>query len=65
MLLPYCPSSNKWNRRSNFLMESFVPHFQFTRRVSDSASDEEAVEYGQQGGLIRLEPLVVKRLAEK
>ena len=46
-------------------MESFVPHFQFTRRVSDSASDEEAVEYGQQGGLIRLEPLVVKRLAEK
>ena len=34
-----CPSSNKWNRRSVYLMESFVHHFQFTRRVVDSAND--------------------------
>ena len=35
----YCPSSNKWNRRSVYLMESFVPHFQFTRRIADRATD--------------------------
>ena len=34
-----CPSSNKWNRRSNLLMESFVPHGHVTRRVVDSAND--------------------------
>jgi hypothetical protein len=34
-----CPSSNKWNRRSVYLMESFVHHFQFTRRVVGSAND--------------------------
>jgi hypothetical protein len=34
-----CPSSNKWNRRRVYLMESFVPHFQFTRRIADSATD--------------------------
>ena len=35
----FCPSSNKWNRRSGFLMESFVPHGHVTRRVVDSAND--------------------------
>jgi RNA polymerase sigma factor (sigma-70 family) len=34
-----CPSSNKWNRRRVYLKESFVPHFQFTRRIADSATD--------------------------
>ena len=34
-----CPSSNKWNRRSVWLMESFVPHLHVTRRVVDSATD--------------------------
>ena len=34
-----CPSSNKWNRVSDYLKESFVPRFQFTRRVVDSATD--------------------------
>ena len=35
----YCPSSNKWNRRSDYLMESFVPHCHVTRRVVDNAND--------------------------
>jgi hypothetical protein len=39
ILSPYCPSSNKWNRRRVYLMESFVPRFQFTRRIADSATD--------------------------
>ncbi len=34
-----CPSSNKWNRRRVYLKESFVPHFQCTRRITDSATD--------------------------
>ena len=34
-----CPSSNKWNRRSVLLKESFVPHHRVTRRVADSAND--------------------------
>ena len=34
-----CPSSNKWNRRSILLKESFVPHLHVTRRVADSAND--------------------------
>jgi hypothetical protein len=34
-----CPSSNKWNRRSDLLMESFVPYGHVTRRVVDSAND--------------------------
>ena len=34
-----CPSSNKWNRRSDLLMESFVPYVHVTRRVVDSAND--------------------------
>jgi hypothetical protein len=34
-----CPSSNKWNRRRVYLKESFVPRFQFTRRIADSATD--------------------------
>ena len=29
----HCPSSNKWNRRSVLLKESFVPHLHVTRRV--------------------------------
>ncbi len=37
-VLAMCPSSNKWNRGSDFLVESFVPHFQFTRRVVGSAN---------------------------
>ena len=35
----HCPSSNKWNRRSDYLVESFVPHYHITRRVVDSAND--------------------------
>ena len=38
VLATACPSSNKWNRGSDFLVESFVPHFQFTRRVVGSAN---------------------------
>ena len=34
-----CPSSNKWNRRSDYLMESFAHHLHVTRRVVDSAND--------------------------
>ncbi len=34
-----CPSSNKWNRRSDYLMESFAHHFHIMRRVVDSAND--------------------------
>ena len=34
-----CPSSNKWNRRSDYLMESFAHHFHITRRVVGSAND--------------------------
>ena len=35
------------------------------RHSVNGASDEEALQYGKQGGLTRLEPVVVKRLAEK
>ncbi len=34
-----CPSSNKWNRRSDYLMESSAHHFHITRRVVGSAND--------------------------
>ncbi len=34
-----CPSSDKWNRRSDYLMESFAHHLHITRRVVDSAND--------------------------
>ena len=34
-----CPSSNKWNRRSAFLKESFAHQLHITRRVVDSAND--------------------------
>lgn len=34
-----CPSSNKWNRRNDYLMESFAHHFHITRRVVGSAND--------------------------
>jgi len=35
------------------------------RHSLNGASDEEALEHGKAGGLTRLEPVVVKRLAEK
>lgn len=34
-----CPSSNKWNRRSGLLVESFVPHGHVTQRIIDNATD--------------------------
>ena len=34
-----CPSSNKWNSRSDLLMESFVPHGHVTQRIVDNAND--------------------------
>ena len=34
-----CPSSNEWNRRNDYLMESFAHHFHITRRVVGSAND--------------------------
>jgi hypothetical protein len=34
-----CPSSNKWNRFSGYLVESFVPRYHVTRRAVDSAND--------------------------
>ncbi len=34
-----CPSSNKWNRRNDYLMESSAHHFHITRRVVGSAND--------------------------
>ncbi|MDH3669279.1 MAG: hypothetical protein OEN23_20385 [Paracoccaceae bacterium] len=37
--IPTCLSSNKWNKRSDYLMESFAHHFHITRRVVDSAND--------------------------
>ena len=35
------------------------------RHSLNGASDEEALQHGREGGLTRLEPIVVKRLAEK
>ena len=35
----YCPSSNKWNRPSDYLVESFVPHCHVTRHAAGSAND--------------------------
>ena len=34
-----CPSSNKWNMLSVWLMESFVPRLHIMRRVAHSAND--------------------------
>ena len=39
LTLLICPSSNKWNRRNDYLMESFAHHFHITRRVVGSAND--------------------------
>ena len=35
----YCPSSNKWNRGSDYLVESFVPRYHVTRHAAGSAND--------------------------
>jgi hypothetical protein len=34
-----CPSSNKWNRGSDYLVESFVPRSHVTRHAAGSAND--------------------------
>jgi hypothetical protein len=36
---PNCPSSNKWNRGSDYLVESFVPRYHVTRHAAGSAND--------------------------
>jgi len=35
------------------------------RHSLNGATDEEALQHGREGGLTRLEPIVVKRLSEK
>lgn len=52
-VLVHCASSNR------------VGAILALRHSLNGASDEEALQYGRQGGLTRLEPVVVKRLAEK
>ena len=34
-----CPSLNKWDRRSDYLVESFVRRYHATRRAVSSAND--------------------------
>jgi hypothetical protein len=36
-----CPSLNKWDRRSDYLVESFVRRYHATRRAVGSANDVE------------------------
>lgn len=52
-VLVHCASSNR------------VGAMLALRHSLSGASDEEALQYGREGGLTRLEPIVVKRLAEK
>ena len=52
-VLVHCASSNR------------VGAMLALRHSLNGASDEEALQHGKQGGLTRLEPVVVKRLAEK
>jgi uncharacterized protein (TIGR01244 family) len=52
-VLVHCASSNR------------VGAMLALRHSLNGASDEEALEHGKKGGLTRLEPIVVKRLAEK
>lgn len=52
-VLVHCASSNR------------VGAILALRHSLNGASDEEALQHGKQGGLTRLEPIVVKRLAEK
>ena len=52
-VLVHCASSNR------------VGAMLALRHSLNGASDEEALEHGKAGGLTRLEPVVVKRLAEK
>ena len=52
-VLVHCASSNR------------VGAMLALRHSLNGASDEEALQHGREGGLTRLEPVVVKRLAEK
>ena len=52
-VLVHCASSNR------------VGAMLALRHSLNGASDKEALQHGKQGGLTRLEPVVVKRLAEK
>jgi len=52
-VLVHCASSNR------------VGAMLALRHSLSGASDEEALQHGREGGLTRLEPVVVKRLAEK
>ena len=52
-VLVHCASSNR------------VGAMLALRHSLNGARDEEALQYGREGGLTRLEPVVVKRLAEK